>query len=495
MNAAATPQKVIARGVGSSALSFVIRFAARISLLWIGGRLFGKELYGVYAFAVATVEVAVPIASLGLKRMLFPWLEEEAQRRGAPHVLMDALLLAGGAGVLTALAVMAISWSLPHAAISDQQRLALIVLAPAVLCQITGDIALAATRWTHKMRFEVTGRGLVEPYVGTLVTFAAWYAGLQETGMLIGYWGGSLALAAYSLSAARRGLGPYRPLRWRPSRRALASRIRQLLPASGSDFVTALAGRIDLFMVGLLLGDGAAGIYGIVRQLRTPIMQVRQAFDGILTPLTARTMRADGDATAGEAMAAATRVILSAQLAVVLLMVAAGDTLLSLFGAQYVVGYATLLAMVATETVNGAFGVPELIIYYRQPHRALGVNLALILMAAALIPLAAPELGTLGAALAMLVAATIAALLRRYWLRGLGVRSAPLHAAPPVLAALAGGAVGLGAYEVLARVIGAPLIVDKIAPPLLAIGTYAALIWLWRKLRPGALSLARFRIS
>lgn len=490
-----TPQRVIARGVGSNVLSFVIRFAARISLLYIGANLFGKAAYGVFAVSVATVELAVPIASLGLKRMVFPWLEDEAGTRGATHVLLDALLLAMIAGSATALVVITLGSSLPQAMVSDQLRLALIVLAPAVLCQITGDIALAATRWTHKMRYEVTGRGLVEPYVGTAVTFGAWYVGLQETGMLVGYWAGSLALAAYSLWSARHCLGSYRLLRWRPSPTALRRRVRMLLPASGSDLLTSLAQRIDLFLVGFLLGDAPAGIYGVVRQLRTPILQVRQAFDGILTPLTARTMRADGDTTAGEAMAAATRVILSAQLAVVLLMVAAGDGLLALFGAQYTVGYWTLIAMVLTETVNGAFGVSELIIYYRRPHLALAVNVGLIAAAALLIPLLAPDLGTLGAALAMLVAALIAAALRRYWLNGLGVRTPPLHALPPLAAAVTGGLVGLVAYEVLAVAIGAPPLVDSIAPPVLAIGTYAALVWVWNKWRPGQLSLARFRIA
>ena len=495
MPSPASSQKVIARGVGSNALSFVIRFAARISLLYIGGALFGKELYGVFAFAVATVEVAVPVASLGLKRMIFPWLEEEAASRGATHVVLDALLLALGTGVLTATLVILGSAALPDGAISEQQRLALMILAPAVLCQIFADICLAATRWTHKMRYEVTGRGLIEPYVGTAVTLAAWYAGMHETGLLIGYWGGSLALVGYALWSARAGLGAWRPLQWRPSPRGLAKRIRQLVPASGSDFVTSLAQRIDLFLVGIMLGDGAAGIYGVVRQLRTPILQVRQAFDGILTPLTARTMRADGDLATGEAMAAASRVILTTQLAVVLLMIAAGEALLGLFGQQYVIGYWTLIAMALTETVNGAFGVAELIIYYRRPQLALALNLGLIATGALLIPALSPALGTLGAALAMLAAGVFAALLRRYWLQGLGVRTGALHAAPPLLAALAGGIVGLLAWEALPSLPALSPLVAKIAPPVLAIGAYAALIGLWLRLRPGELSMARFRVS
>jgi len=278
---------------------------------------------------------------------------------------------------------------------------------------------------------------------------------------------------------------------------ALIARARSLIPASGSDLLTSLAQRIDLYLVGFLLGDAPAGVYGVLRQLRTPILQVRQAFDGILTPLTARTMKTDGDVTTGEATAAATRVILTIQLGLVLLMAAAGDALLDLFGAHYATGYAALLAMVLAETINGAFGVSELILYYRRPALALKVNLILIAIATAGIPLLTPKYGILGAPMAMLLAAVVAALLRRYWLVGLGVRRHPLHAAVPALAG--GAAVVFGAYGGwimrMSVLQAAPASVASAISPLMALMIYVLLILGWRKLRPGVLSLSRYRIS
>lgn len=494
-----TPQKVIVRGAGSNALSFVIRFAARAGMLFIGAKLFGPATYGVYTLAVAVVELAVPLASLGLKRMIFPWLEDDAGAGGAgrpaTHVLLDALLLAVLGSMAVASVVMVGAQLLPGWLVSDQLRLALIVLAPAVLGQVTGDIALAATRWTHKMRYEVIGRGMVEPYVATAVTLAAWYAGMHGAGMLVGYWAGSAALALFSLWSARHCLGPLSLRRWRPRAAALGGRVRALLPASGSDLLTSLAQRIDLYLVGFLLGDAPAGIYGVLRQLRTPITQVRQAFDGILVPLIARTMRSDGDVTAGQATAAATRVILTIQLGLVLFMAAAGEWLLGLFGAQYASGYPALIAMVLAEAVNGAFGVSELILYYRRPALALAVNGILIALALVLIPLLAPMLGILGASGAMLLAAIMAAALRRHWLIGLGVRRHLLHAGFPVAASLAGAAAGLLLYRILSRVAQVPVSFDRTAAPVLALAVYGAAVWAWTRLQPGVLSLARFRVS
>ena len=500
MPAPRAPQNIIARGVGSNAFSFVIRFAARASFLYIGARLYGAAHYGVFTMATAVVELAAPIASLGLRRMIFPWLEEETRGnspRSPMHILLDALLLAAIAGaLLSALLVMATQF-LPAAMVSDQLRFAFALLIPSVLLQNTGDVALAATRWTHKMRYEVIGRGLVEPYVLTAVVLGAWYFGMTETGMLAGYWIASLALALFSIWSARHCLGPLHLPHWRPRPRALMQRARGLMPASGSDFLSALAQRIDLYLVGFLLGDAPAGVYGVLRQLRTPVLQVRQAFDGILTPLTARTMSTDGDVTTGEATAAATRLVLTIQLGLVLLMAAAGDALLELFGAGYAAGYAALLAMVLAETINGAFGVSELILYYRRPALALKVNVILIAIAAAGIPLLTPQYGILGASLAMLVAAVIAAVLRRYWLVGLGVRRHLFHAGVPVAAA--GIAVLLGASGGWVARTGAlhdaPDGWLKAVPPLLALAVYVLLIGVWRKVQPGVLSLDRYRIN
>lgn len=500
MPAPRASKNIIARGVGSNAFSFVIRFAARASFLYIGARLYGAAHYGVFTMATAVVELAAPIASLGLRRMIFPWLEEETRGdspRSPMHVLLDALVLAAIAGVLLSVLLVMASQLLPAAMVSDQLRFALALLIPSVLLQNTGDVALAATRWTHKMRYEVIGRGLVEPYVLTAVVLGAWYFGMTETGMLAGYWVASLALALFSIWSARHCLGPMHLPHWRPSLRALMQRARALMPASGSDFLSALAQRIDLYLVGFLLGDAPAGVYGVLRQLRTPVLQVRQAFDGILTPLTARTMSADGDVTTGEATAAATRLVLTIQLGLVLLMAAAGDALLELFGAGYAAGYAALLAMVLAETINGAFGVSELILYYRRPALALKVNVILIAIATAGIPLLTPQYGILGASLAMLVAAVIAAVLRRYWLVGLGVRRHLFHAGVPVAAA--GIAVLLGASGGWIARTGAlhdaPDGWLKAVPPLLALAVYVLLIGVWRKVQPGVLSLDRYRIN
>jgi O-antigen/teichoic acid export membrane protein len=265
-----------------------------------------------------------------------------------------------------------------------------------------------------------------------------------------------------------------------------------LLTASGSDALTALAQRADLYLVGLTLGDAAAGVYGVIRQLRTPILQVRQAFDSILTPIIARTLSQAGQVETGAATAAATRMILTAQLAVVLLMVAAGEPLLALFGPRYTGGYLALIALSLAETLNGAFGVGEIIIYYLRPARALAINSAMIAVTVIVIPPLASRLGINAAALAVLVAALLAVWLRWSWLADFGIRHHALHAAPPIVAAVVGTIVGWGLRLGLD---GFPPTASVLLPPLAALASFALIIGIWVRRQPDALSLARFRIG
>lgn len=490
MSGDAQAQQVIVRGAGTNALSFVLRFAARAGFLWVAARLYGAAAYGAFSFAVAVIELAVPIASLGLKRMIFPWLEQEADQRGAAHVLLDALSIGIAGSVLLAALMMAGVAAAPTSAMSPELRLAMIALAPALAGQVLADITLAATRWTHAMRFEVAGRGAIEPYVGTAVAAAAYAAGWNETGLLLSYGAGSLALAIYALASAWRTFDGFNLRHWRPHPERLLKRSNALLTASGSDALTALAQRADLYLVGLLLGDKATGVYGVIRQLRTPVLQVRQAFDGILTPVIARSLSHIGEVETGNATAAATRVILAAQLAVVLLMVTAGDALLRLFGPQYVTGYGALLALCAVEVLNGAFGIGETIIYYLRPMRALAINLAMIAIPVALVVPLAPRLGIAAAALAVAVAALVAVWLRRSWLARLGIRPPALHAAVPLVASAVAALVGLGLRRELSAL---PTWLSIIVPTLVALALYAVAMAVWARRNPEALSLGQFR--
>jgi O-antigen/teichoic acid export membrane protein len=451
----AAAQRLILRGGGSAALGFLIRFGARLLFVFVAGRLFGVALFGAFSIAVAVVELAVTIGGAGLKRQLFKLLDEEKDGRAPPHILLDGIVLVVAASALCMAPIMLGVALAPAALIAPNTSWALLLLAPMILGQALLDLFLAATRWTHKMRHQVWARSIIEPYAGVVASIAAWWAGWQASGLIIGYWAGTLAALLYAFAGARFCLGPFRLAGWRLRPGRFARVVRETALPTLSDFTSALAGRLDLYLVGLFLGEAPAGIYGMARQVRTPIRQVRQSFDSLLTPIISKTLAAAGPAQTARATASATRLILAIQLPLLVGLFVVGAPLLGWIGAAFAAGYWAMLMLGAAEGIQGAYGVSDLIFLYRRPHHVLLITAAGVLVnLAAAWPLIA-WFGVTGAAGAALLAAIAAAIVRRVLLRTSFGAAVPLGLGAAPLAA-AGAALGV-AFILMQLPLAAPL--------------------------------------
>ncbi|MEA3031587.1 MAG: hypothetical protein QOG13_2912 [Sphingomonadales bacterium] len=260
-----------------------------------------------------------------------------------------------------------------------------------------------------------------------------------------------------------------------------------------SDVLNGLFARVDLWLVGIFLGESPAGIYGMARQIRTPVRQVRQSFDGLLNPVIARTLAIKGPGETGVAAASAARLILAVQLPILIALAFGGVPLLAWFGKEFVTGYWALLLLAAAEMVQGAFGVSDLIILYRRPLAQLGItatNIAVNLIAGWLL---IGPLGVTGAGLSVLAGVAAGALLRRVALRAYFGVSVKLH--------YSAGPIGAAALAVAAA-FGVQAVLDTSSPALLygtglAVGliTYATLLKLWLLAAGDALSLQDFEIE
>lgn len=442
---ASAAQRLILKGGGSAALGFAIRFGARALFVIIAGRLYGVALFGAFSIAVAVVELAVTIGGAGMKRQLFKLLDEEKAGRTPPHILVDGIVLVTLASALCATPIMLVVALLPDTLIPDNTEVALFLLAPMILGQALLDLLLAATRWTHKMRHQVWARSIIEPYAGVAASWLAWAAGFQATGLIIGYWAGTIAALLYALAGARDCLGPLHLGGYRLAPGRFMTMVRETALPTLSDFTNALAGRLDLYLVGLLMGESAAGVYGMARQIRTPIRQVRQSFDSLLTPIVSRTLALAGPVQTGQATASATRLILAIQLPVLVALFVVGQPLLAWIGPAFAAGYWAMLMLAAAEGIQGAYGVSDLIFFYRRPHFILWMTaVGAAVNVAAAIPLI-HYFGVTGAAGAALLAYIAAALARRAFLKRAFDIAVPVRYGGAPLAAAAAGIAGAGA--------------------------------------------------
>jgi O-antigen/teichoic acid export membrane protein len=485
-------QGLILRGGASAGLGLVFRLGARLVFMFMAARLFGAAAFGAYSLAVATVELAVAIGGLGMKRYLFKLLEERGER--APgHVLLDAILLVALASILLSGAIALAAAIVPRSLLAEQTATGMLWAAPMVAGQALIDLLGAATRWKHRMRYEVVSRSLVEPYVGTAGAIAAYFAGLHATGLLVGYGAGTLAALAYTAFGMRRCYGSLDVLGYRPRAIQLFVTLRESLMPTATDAAAALFYRLDLYLVGAFLGEAPAGIYAMARQFRTPIRQTRQAFDSLLTPIVAKTLSADGPANTATAIASATRMILAIQLAMVLALIAIGAPILGWFGPEFVGGYVATVVLGTAETIQGAFSITDLLLLYLRARLALLVTLAMsVVNVAAALPLIAAY-GIDGAALSVLIAFVAGALLRRILLRTRFAVTTPLlHSGGPLLAGAAAALVAIVGHRYVPPMAPLPLQLTLLAAVL---AIYAGAILLWQRATGESLQLTGFRVA
>ena len=482
MSQAQPAGRTILRGAKATALGFIVRFGARILFLYVAARLFGVALFGAYALAVAAVELAVTIGGLGVKRILFKRLEEESDRPPI-HVVLDSAVLVAAVSLLLGAGFMVAGAVLPAADLAPNVALGLFILGPMIAGQTLLDLTLAATRWTRAIRYEVTARSLVEPYAGVAAALAAYALGYRETGLLLSYWAGTVAALGFAVFGVRRCYGGLRLRSYRFEPRRIGPLLRASAGATLNDMLNGLFARVDLYLVGLFLGEAPAGIYGMARQIRTPVRNVRQSFDGLLNPVMARTLARKGPERTGQAAASASRLILAVQLPILIALAIAGRPLLDWFGSGFTAGYWALVVLAAAEAIQGAFGVSDLLILYRRPVGSLlivGANIAFNVVAGLVL---IPRFGITGAALSVLVGIAAGAAIRRVILRrALGVRVPIQHSAGPLLAAAVAIAAALAARGLL----------NDLAALATALIVYAAGLKLWMAASGSDLSLTAF---
>ncbi len=458
------------RGALAVGGGFAIKFGARLSFLLVAAVLYGATLYGAYSVALAVVEVSVTIGGAGMKTMLFQILENKEHPTSPGERLLETGLIVVSASLLVSALIVACILLLPGLGLVGWT---LIWMAPVIIGQALLDLLLAATRWQGLVRYEVLCRSIIEPYVAVLVSVAAFWFGAPQFGLVTGYAAGTLAAMVFALSGVLRSFD-MRGVTIRSSGfRQLFGTMRRNGWVTATDCVTALAERVDLYIVGLMLGEAPAGIYGVARQVCTPLRQVRQSFDALLTPIIARELGLSGLDRAMHRIAGVSRKILDLQLPIFLLIAGMGAAILHLLGGYYPAALAPMLILCLAEILQASFGIADLLFAYRAPGHGLAITVAgtaIGIVASFLLA----RFGMVGIASGLLLGYSARALIRRRTIRSYFAVSSPLRPLiPTAIAFAAGGAVMLVAV--------ASLNLTSIAPAIFATAVAGAIFFATRK--------------
>jgi O-antigen/teichoic acid export membrane protein len=359
--------RILLRGGFISGAGYILRILARLVVALFAARLFGPKVFGAFVVAIAVVEAAAVASGLSTKWMLFKWLDanDREELRPAAHVLIDAALLVGVASLSISLAILGgVEWS---GAVAPTTRLAILTLLPVIGLQSLMDLLLAATRWSHVMRYEFAAKSVIQPAASIVLALGAFLGGGGAQSLAIAYVAATALALGYAVHGARRSLGGFDFASYRPHE--LRAKLGAAMPTTASDLVDALYTRADIYLVAILLGERAAGIYAVARQISLPVRQTRQIFDAMLIPLVSKTLSLAGPRRALAAAGQSSRLVLIAQAPVGIAVAAAAPALLDFAHAHFPFAVFAVYLLAAAETLQGTFGISELIIVYAWPRR------------------------------------------------------------------------------------------------------------------------------
>jgi PST family polysaccharide transporter len=224
--------------------------------VWMA-RSLGPSLFGTYSFAVAALILAMPLATLGLEALVVRELIAGAPR---DETLGTVFVLRLGAGLLAG--VLAIG-TVFLARRGDRVVVALVSL---VSCQLAFQAFDVIDLWCQSQllsRLTVLAKGVAFLCASGLRVFLL----IQGAGVVAFGWAAAIemGLGALLLTAVflRRG-GRFQ---FRVSRARAGELLRQSWPFLLSGVAIIVYMRIDQFMLGLIIGDGAVGIYSAAARI------------------------------------------------------------------------------------------------------------------------------------------------------------------------------------------------------------------------------------
>jgi O-antigen/teichoic acid export membrane protein len=395
----------LASGGRQNVFGFVMRLIARIPFLVVGGRLYGAEDLGRFAYATMTVEFAAALALVGLKRGLA--LALARKQRPDTHVIADGtLLIVLVGGAIAALLILFPALIFPTGLRSPAERwFGLMVPFIAIL-----DLLLSGLAYRKRIDVQVTSRALVEPWTLSIAAIALYYTPLQPVGLLLAY---VLALLAASIVAwipAFRTFGL--PEGWRISRQRLWVMARENLLVAGADVIDWTSRRIDLFILGRFASAEIVGIYYVAQQVATLAGRLRTSFDPILAPLLSMALTGGRRDEAAGHLAQVGVWVNSVQLCVVIMIGVAAHGTMGLFGPEFAPGAIVLVLLLLAELAASQATIAESALIYIRPRLNFAISLLALAVEAGIAIWLSPILGGEGAAAGLFLGMLVMAVLK-----------------------------------------------------------------------------------
>jgi len=407
-------QKDLLKGAAANLFGFIIRLGARLPFLLVVALLYGMETFGQYLLAVTIAETLTAIILFGFKRSIFHFLYQDIHHddmNGMFNTIKTAMILCLFLASIILIPVY-IWQDLLFPFFPAGMAKGVLILLPAAILYALAEILLTATRAARKMRYEVTAKSIIEPYV--LLGFSAglYFLHYVQLGLFIAYWMMNISIFIYAIYAFHKTYNMARHDWGRISGDKVKSMIAFSAPTAAYDLISVIILRLDIYILAAIVSPGALGVYGIALQIMTVAKKIRQSFDPILEPVISQTLKYANLGNVNKELARVSYWILSIQALIFTLLIFYSTGLLALFNITSDTAGLTLLALIGAVMIQGSFGLSELIFIYKKPGVNLCLSLVVLLLHAGFCYFLSLKFGILGAAISLIVSYSITEAMR-----------------------------------------------------------------------------------
>jgi O-antigen/teichoic acid export membrane protein len=396
---------------GGSIVSIFIKLASSIIIT----RILGAQVFGIYILAVAIISFSEVIALFGMENSVvkfvsqFKALKDVPRLRGAIFGIVGLILILSAA-VCGGLFVLS-----PYLAeqIFRKPNLISILNILAVSLPFTSlyRLLLASLQGVKLVKYKVLVIQLLLPLFRSSFIILTVLLGYGLKGLAYSYLITEIMGVIFSVHFVFRNIPEVTSLK------PIVCEFKKILffstPLFLSTLFNSLLNRADTIIIGYFLQADILGIYGIAKRCTLFILLPLQAFNNIFAPIISDLYTKQKRKELKYQFKAVARWIFITSLPIFTLVIFYSETILSIFGHDFVVGYQAMTILCIGQIINAATGSVGFMLMMTEKPLANTFNSGVLCVTNILLSLyLTPRYGIIGAAFAGTIAISGIQLLR-----------------------------------------------------------------------------------
>ncbi len=349
--------KKVARGGGIVFVGRILQKGLGFLLQVLLGRFLGTGVYGLYALGTNVINLAGQVSMLGFQNgvvrfvALYKGEEDPAKVKGT---LIPALVLSTGFSVIVGIILFIFSGQIAGI-IFHEPGLSGVIKAFSVSFPfyVFTAVVSAAIRGYQRMEHFV-GIQLTRSGTNILLIAIAFLLGFRLYGAIVGFIASAMISAFLGFYLLRKSF-PDLVSELKP-----AFEIRRLLrfslPMYLAGFTYLIMSRTDIFMLGYFMKSGKVGVYRAAVSITVLVNFALSALNMAFAPLISDLFNKGQLSELRSLFKTVTRWVFTLSLGPVLLMVLFPRNLLSIFGADFTVGWLTVITLALFQLIAVSVG-------------------------------------------------------------------------------------------------------------------------------------------